>query len=258
MIKDMNIDALDRQGYTIVPGFLDREVTRRVRQHTDSLISAGHGSARNGRHTLRHPIPGAIMAELVNNPALLGLANQCLQARELRLLEQVLVRTDPQPLPPGPLGWHVDWWFSPRQHDARPRQTYFHMVHCLSTVPPGGAALMIVPGSHRLTYAASARMKTAEALQALKQDPVGVAGIDPSQGIEICAKEGDLLIFDPMALHGASANATDVTRYVYFASFFDTSARQLWDQLRQQEYRDRFPESLCTNLPEDLRPLLAW
>ena len=257
---DLDLDQLEQQGYTLVRGFLDQQMTRLARQHIDSLIppsDAQEGSER-WRFVLRHPMPGAIMADLVNNSALFELANQCLQPCELRLLEQVLIRSDPQPLPHGPLGWHVDWAFFPRQYKAIPRQTYFHMVHCLNTVPPGGAAFMIVPGSHHLTYAASAQMRTVEELDTLKRHPASVAGIDTSKGIEVCPNEGDLLIFNPMALHAGSANATNETRYVYFVSFFDTSATELWDELRRLKYRDGFPDSLRANLPDDLLSLLVW
>ena len=98
---NLDIDQLEQQGYTLVSGFLDAQMTRRVRQHIDSLIpssNAQEGSKR-WRFVLRHPIPGSIMANLVNNPALFELANQCLQPCELRLLEQVLIRSDPQPPP---------------------------------------------------------------------------------------------------------------------------------------------------------------
>ncbi len=257
----MDIDQLEQQGYTVVPGFLARETTGRIRRHIDSLlptIDAPRQDPKRWLTTLRHPIPGAIMAELLNSPALLALATECLQARSLRLLEQVLIRSDPQPPPYGPLGWHVDYAFFPHQYEAVPRRTYFHMVHCLNTVTPGGAAFMIVPGSHHLTYAASARMRTAEDLRQLRLDPVATAGIDVHKGIEICADEGDLLIFNPMALHSGSGNATEQPRYVYFASFFDASATALWNELREAKYRDGFPASLRENLPEDLRPLLEW
>ena len=78
-----------------------------------------------------------------------------------------------------------------------------------------------------------------------------------SKGIEVCPNEGDLLIFNPMALHAGSANTTDETRYVYFASFFDASATELWDDLRRLKGRSEFPDSLRTNLPDDLLSLLA-
>lgn len=253
--------ALERDGYSVVPGFLPREKTARIRRHIDSLLpSVGAGSEDPTRwvSVLRHPIPGSIMAEILQNPALIALATELLGAESLRLLEQVLIRSAPRPAPHGPLGWHVDWAFFPRHYEAVPKQTYFHMVHCLNSVPAGGAAFMIVPGSHHLTYAASAQMRSAEELAELKRDPVGVAGVDPGLGIEVCPQEGDLLVFNPMALHSASGNATQEPRYVYFASFFDTSAKDLWDALRAIKYRDGFPASLREHLPEDMLELLEW
>lgn len=117
---------------------------------------------------------------------------------------------------------------------------------------------MVVPGSHHLTYAISAQMETAEELSRLKRDPVGLTGIEVKKGIEICPEEGDLLVFNPMALHSGSGNATDQSRYVYFTSFFDTSASELWQAMRETKYRDGFSRELHTELPEDLRPLLEW
>ena len=163
----LDFDQLEYEGYTVVHGFMDRARTQRIRDHMDSLlppIGASREDPKRWHHVLRHPIPGAIMAELLNDPALLALAARSLKAHELRLLEQVLIRSDPRPPPQVPLGWHIDFAFFPRQYQALPRQTYFHMVHCLNTVAPGGAAFMVVPGSHQLTYAISAQMETAEEL----------------------------------------------------------------------------------------------
>ena len=117
---------------------------------------------------------------------------------------------------------------------------------------------MIVPESHHLTYAATRKMNTAEELNQFKRNVVEIAGIDLNNGIEICPDEGDLLVFNPMALHSGSANATDQPRYVHFASFFDASATDLWGELRKSKYRDGFPDSLRENLPQYLLPLLEW
>jgi ectoine hydroxylase-related dioxygenase (phytanoyl-CoA dioxygenase family) len=67
-----------------------------------------------------------------------------------------------------------------------------------------------------------------------------------------------LLVFNPMALHSASGNATQAPRYVYFASFFDAAAKDLWDALRAAKYRDGFPAALREHLPEDMLELLEW
>jgi ectoine hydroxylase-related dioxygenase (phytanoyl-CoA dioxygenase family) len=259
MMTAERLNQLEEVGYTVLPGFLDRGVTARLRAHIDSLAPPIQPATEEGvrrLHDLRHPIPGSIMVEVLNNPELLALARELLRADDLRLLEQVLIRTDPKPPPYGPSGWHVDMAFFPRQYQATPRQTYFHMVHALSTVPPGGGAFMIVPGSHHQTYAASAKMDTAEQLRELRADPVRVAEVDVSRGIEVLPEEGDLLIFNPMALHCASGNASDRPRYVYFASFFDTTATELWEHLREINYRGPFPDSLREALPKPLHSLL--
>jgi len=105
----------------------------------------------------------------------------------------VLIRADPGPLPAGPTGWHVDMAFFPDQYESRPRRTYYHMVHACSTVQPGGGAFMIVPGSHRRTYAATeALARTDEALEAFKRDVVKRSGCDPAhEAVEVCPEEGD-------------------------------------------------------------------
>lgn len=254
-------EQLETEGYAVFPRFLDTATTARIRAHMDSLLPQATPPEPGSEppvHHLRHPIPGAIMAEILANPDLLDLAQRLLLSTDLRLLEQVLIRSDGGAGAPGPSGWHLDWAFLPGHYQARPRQTYFHMVHALSTVAPGGAGFTIVPGSHHLTYAAAARLGSAGELPKLKADPVGVAGIDVAKAIEVLAEDGDLLVFNPMALHSASRNVTAVPRYVYFASFFDVSAQQLEEAVNYTLYRNNypFPVTLHDNLPPHLQPLL--
>ena len=255
------LDQLEQDGYTIISNFLDRDTTARIRAHMDSLLPpiAPKSDAQSHRvHTLRHPIPGAIMAEILANPRLLELAQKTVLTEDLRLLEQVLIRTDPKEGVPAPAGgWHIDMAFLPEHYNARPRQTYFHMVHALNTIVPGGGATTIIPGSHHKTYAAAAKLGFLEALKELKADPIGVAGIDLNDAIEVLPQEGDLLIFNPMCLHSASDNLSDSPRYVYFASFMDDSATALKEHLEAVNYQRAFPDSLRDNLPADLRSLVA-
>ncbi|NKB66097.1 MAG: hypothetical protein GKR89_03465 [Candidatus Latescibacteria bacterium] len=260
-----DLDQLDDQGYTIVPGFMDRGLTSRARQHVDSLlppIALPEQQVERRIHTLRHPIPGPIMADLITQTALHETAVQILHGDQLRLLEQVLMRSDPRPPPHGPLGWHVDFAFLPEHYQAQPRQVYFQMITSLNTVEPGCAPFMIVPGSHHLTYAASQRLGSLDALEPLKKDPAGVAGIDIDKGIEIRPHEGDLLIFNPMCLHSGSDNATDQPRYVYFASFFPWTAtylqEQLWRTYRGTPMLEDFSDDLRNGLPPQQRYLLDW
>ena len=253
------LEQLERDGYTIFPGFLDTQTTARIRAHIDSLappIAPKSNADAPRLHTLRHPIPGAIMADLLANPELLELAQKTLEAENMRLLEQVLIRTDPIEADAGATGWHIDMTFLPEHFNARPRQTYFHMVHALNTVAPGGGATTIIPGSHHKTYAAAQRLGTTDELHTLKGDPIGVADINLDDQIEVLPSEGDLLVFNPMCLHSASTNVSDEPRYVYFASFMDASAQYLSDFLESVNYQRAFPDSLRENLPAQFHSLL--
>ena len=252
-------DQLETEGYTVFPQFLNNTTTERIREHMDSVLPpvAPSDEAKVLRiNTLRHPIAGEIMAEILSQ-GLVELAQQTLCSNELRLLEQVLIRTDPQAQSAPVNQWHVDMAFLPEHYHARPRQTYFHMVHCLNTVAPGGGAFTIVPGSHHLTYAAAAKLGDEKRLGELKMSPIQVAGIDISQAIEVCANEGDLLVFNPMALHSSSVNTTPQPRYVYFASFYDPSATYLKNELEKTNYIPAFPDSLRDNLAPQLQHLVA-
>lgn len=251
------LTRLDDEGYAVLPGFLAPDAVAALRALTDRLSPPADFERGPWLQVHRHPIDDPWMARLAS-PALAEVGRKILHAErveDLRLLEQVLIRTDPKPAPHGPTGWHVDWAFAPGERDARPRQTYFHLVHALSAVEPGGGAFTIVPGSHRRTYAAVAGGAT---LAALKADPVGVAGVDTAGAVEVCCNAGDLLVFDPMALHSASTNRRSAPRYVAFASFFDRSARRLEETLRATGYQKGYPAGMRDALPESLRGLLDW
>jgi len=260
MALTQQLNQLEEEGYTVFSAFLDTQTTARIRQHIDLLLpplAPRDDTSAKRLHTVRHPIPGALMAEILANPKLLELAKVLLHANELRLLEQVLIRTDPANQKPGVRGWHVDMAFLPRHYNATPRQTYYHMVHALNPVAPHSGAFTIVPGSHKKTYAVSEKMASEEELKQLKANPIDVAEIDIADAIEVLPEDGDLLVFNPMALHSASANVGEHSRYVYFASFFDKSADYLQRQLEEKNVRGHFPDSLRDNLPEELKPVLS-
>jgi len=260
MKLDMHFNQLEEDGYTVFPQFLDADTTARIRRHMDSLlppVAPRDDPSAKRLHTLRHPIPGEIMAEILANPKLIALAGQLLNASDLRLLEQVLIRTDPANQEPGARGWHVDMPFFPSHYDASPRQTYYHMVHALNPVAPHAGAFTIVPGSHKKTYAATAKLSDEKELKEFQSNVIEKAGIDISEAIEVLPEDGDLLVFNPMALHSASANVGEHSRYVYFASFFDTSADYLQRRLDEKNVRGHFPDSLRDNLPDELKILLA-
>jgi len=264
----MNIDKLinhlDEYGYMVVPNFLDKATTAAIRAHIDNFAGPvaplDKGDAQR-LHIMRHPIAGELMPKLASRPELLDLAMKTLRIKsraDLRLLEQVLIRTDPAPPPYGAGGWHVDMAFLPQHYDCTPRGTYFHMVHLCNDVKAGGGAFMIVPGSHKTTYAWTSKLDKIDDAEAYRNKVIELAGVDPSKGVEVPGNDGDLLVFNPMCLHSASRNSTNQSRYVYFASFMDKSATYLREHLRKTKYRDNFPDSLRKGLPAELAGLLEY
>jgi hypothetical protein len=111
--------------------------------------------SRNYRHDIRHPVRGngaGVLAELVTGPQL----EACAQAlrvsdpRELKLLQQFLIRTDHEPPPhTAHPGWHMDHSTLPWQRDATPSQHYFGALIALADIPAGNAAFTVAAGSMR-------------------------------------------------------------------------------------------------------------
>ena len=253
-VLQSHLDQLAEEGYTRFPAYLDRETTAAIRAHIDALAGPVRTEAGNNRRDLRHPIPGPLMARLARNPATLALAAALIGSRDLRMREQVFIRSDPCPPPYEPHGWHIDAAFCRAEFDARPRQVYYQMLHCCSTVRSGGAAFMIVPGSHKLSLARGDSEAWAE--QPIPAHTAPLADIKADEGIELCAEDGDLIVFNPLCYHSASPNSSQQPRYVFFTSFYHPSAARLIELIDRTQYRADFSADLRQGLPPQLQALL--
>ena len=254
---DARLKELENQGYTVFSDYLDRETTAAIRAHIDGIAGPVETSDRRTvRHDLRHPIPGAIMARLASNRTTLELASTLIGSRDLRMREQVFVRTDPSPPPYQSLSWHIDAAFCREDFQAKPRRVYYQMLHYCSTVEAGGAAVLIVPGSHERSLELSDSAEREVGRKPIASNTATVTDIEDGDGIEICGNDGDLIVFNPLCYHSASPNKTKQSRYVYFTSFYHPSAARLKELIRRTGYRDHFPESLRSSLTTELRVLL--
>ncbi|HZO88368.1 MAG TPA: phytanoyl-CoA dioxygenase family protein [Chthonomonadaceae bacterium] len=258
-----HLRELDEQGFTLLPGFVDRETTAAIRAFIDETLRAGYtplsdrGSTRF-HYRICHPIEAPIAAQPASDRRILDIAARCLRAENLRLRQQMFMLTLPcgDPPPSVPDGWHIDIPFLPTEWQATPSQIFIQFFYYCSPVRPGGAATMAVPGSHKLTYAAAADLcRTEEGRRAFTRDPAGLASVDTSQGIEVLAEEGDVLIFNPMLVHSGSKNVTQQPRYAFHCSFHDHSSDRV-RRLPAPVFYDTFPASMEAAMPADLRPLL--
>jgi ectoine hydroxylase-related dioxygenase (phytanoyl-CoA dioxygenase family) len=267
---------LEDRGWTVVPDVLPLDLCTRAKAHVDSLLAPiGTGGAVAARS---HPIPGGIMGELATTPLLMECASALYRSPfdELRLTEQVLIRTDPEPptseqqqapsvpMPAGggePRGWHCDFVFQEQHFHATPRQNYFQMFGVFTDVLPGAGCTMVVPGSHHKTMAAAAQTDcTIEALGELRgriaADPAEF-GIDIDAGIELPASAGSLVIFCPFCLHSGSVNRGSWSRYVAVQSFNHcTDAELLQQQLVSTRYLKGFHPDAHAAVPPSLRQVL--
>lgn len=252
---DRHLGEIDEQGFTIFRRWLSRDLTAAVRAFVDDHIGPV-GSAETSRNDLRHPLPGDVFARLlIENPQTLELARCLLGGTpDLRMREQVIIRSDPEPAPwASELGYHIDAGFNSAEFAARPRQVYYQMLHYCNTVQPGGAAVHIVPRSHTFSY------EQVFGPDDGTQRPIesNTSGVGHREdGIEICGDEGDLIVFNPLCFHAASPNRTEQARYAYFTSYYDVSATRLVEFVRRTGYRDGFPDSLRDGLPSEMRSLL--
>lgn len=257
-------DTLEEQGYFVLRGALSRVQCRQIRDFMDRTIAAGHvkdpgrGSSEF-HHRICHPIDDPIVVRLATDPFLRELATFCLRAENLRLRQQMFLLTHPCGAPPPARadGWHIDTTFLPEEWDDAPRKAFLQVFCYASPVRPGGAATMVVPGSHHKTLAAAgaANPRTEEERWKFAGDVVRLAGIDLSEAVELTCDEGDVAVFSPMLLHSGSNNVTDQPRYAFHCSYHDASAQRI-RLLPAPVFYDTFPPAMEQAMPEPLRPLL--
>lgn len=255
---DRHLDELEEQGYTLIPGMMDRAVTAEIRDYIEAAIAAGrHSEPGRGtvshHHRVCHPMEEPLVLRLATDADTVTLLRRALRSEQLRLRQQMFMRTDPRPEPPPSRvhGWHIDTPFLPEEWEATPRRTYLQLFVYCSPVRPGGAATMVVPGSHRLTLAAAGRAApaTEEERWAFARRAAAEAGVDLGRGIELCAEEGDVALFSPMLLHSGSSNTTTEPRYIYHSSYFDAAAA--WVRTLPPAFYDTFPEGLLRAVPPE-------
>ena len=146
MVTETDLADLKRDGFLVIPKLIGTDTTTAVRtmmEHTfgawprqicESAMFLGHdkqmekspdtvNSALRGRrpvimsgnyrHAMRHPIYAPILGDIASDPAMLYLQERLLRPNdpsELKLMQQLLIRSDPEPGGRGGgrlHGWHV-------------------------------------------------------------------------------------------------------------------------------------------------------
>jgi ectoine hydroxylase len=189
------------EGYFVLPGALDGQSLAAAVDLADDYLQRFRDRGR-GDHDLlnlhdlvgRHPL----FLDLATHPTVFHRVWQ-LMGWNIQLFHTQLVVT-PTSAPgatPGPTGWHQD---NNRMNldlsvGLQPMIS-MKAAYFLTDIPePGMGNFCIIPGSH------------------LTRDP------DDSEGIQVTARAGDVLLFDRRLWHSASTNQSAVTRKVLFYGY---------------------------------------
>ena len=246
----------------------------------------GHnGGNSNFTHVASHPNPVLmVMAHVLPELAAAHAASLHSDAEHMRLNGQHFIRTDPSPdALPGAANWHIDNTFLPQHEQSHPRQVYTRSILALNTQSSGGAPLWMSSGAvnaardvvskqvaeqgeeqyngrewisrvHReLIVQATDHGPSLGAAAAARPDWAASRGrgladtVEPPQ--EVLLNEGDLVMFDAMSLHSASACTNGQSRYVLTSSFHDERALQMPHKL----YMTAFAPEFVAAVPQAVR-----
>lgn len=206
--KDACREALDRDGYVVLPALLDATTLARLRGLAREALDA-----QDAGHRERHRSQGSLVpvadhpgfADVVGHPALAG-AFDALGFADPRYSSGYLIAK-----PPGgpPLFWHNDWWaWDDDASYAAPPGQVFAMIYLVDTTPANGC-LRVVPGSHRRRHPIhdeALRRAAHDAALSRVDDPD-----DPLYGpaageVDVAVAAGDVIVGDARLLHAAHAN----------------------------------------------------
>jgi hypothetical protein len=293
----VDYDHVEQQGWAIVRGMFPPDLCARLRAATDDAVGATRPMERssaprfgmdldaalaartpvvdseNFRHTARQPIFDAALAEAAVAGGMVGMHERLYGAAGgLRLMQQMLVRTDADPVAVAagrsdPGGWHMDTAFLPKHYATTPQTNVYHVLTALNDVPSGGAAFHIVPSGFVQSKAyTDEHLDELESLQdsdfrtVLRPRLLAEAVQDTSESVEILLGEGDSCVFDLMTTHSASSNCIEgYSRYVLFQTFFDISASYaLLPPRGASALPKKYPQEFRDALPLDLHYLLDW
>jgi hypothetical protein len=293
----VNYDEAEQRGWTIVRGMFPPELCARLRTCVDDAVGATRPlevsatpqlgmdidralelripvvDSQSFRHTVRQPIFDSALAEAAVAGNMIEMQQRLYSASDgLRLMQQMLVRTDADPAAVAagrsePGGWHMDTAFLPRHYASSPQTNVFHVLTALNDVPRGGAALHIVPSAFRQCKAYTEKhMDELEGLRdsdfrtVLRPRLLMEAVQDTSECVEVLLSEGDSCVFDLMSTHSAASNCIGgYSRYVLFQTFFDLSASYaLLPPRGASALPKKFPSEFRDALPSHLHYLLDW
>ena len=234
-----NSDAcrrLDELGYVLLPGLMEGDLLRRLRDGVDELFMSEGDAAGSefktepgARRLANLANKGSVFREIIVHPAVLPLVGHVLGSVKLSSLNARSVNPGwdkPQPL-------HCDMGARPDEGGAWVCNT----VWILDDFTERNGALRVVPGSHRR--------------HRLPQEALADPLADHPQQTVITGPAGSVIVMNAHLWHGGMPNRTTRPRTAVHAFY----CRR--DKPQQQYQKTLLDAELQRALPPELRELLA-
>lgn len=242
MITDQQLEAFERDGaVTIDSPFTESQITAASEAFDRLLARPPYPSNVLKYRSSLNQITEPVLIELIQHPIMEEVAKRALRADEVKLFRPSIKQTYPAPNTSFQYRLHTDIRLSHRDLQAVPRRMPCYMLIWISDVTPQLAPLMIRPGSHRqiadaieadpvylpqTNHTGLVRIEDYENIEDARSAPTEVAwleddfpDLDYRKPVPILARAGQVTIWNPANIHGASTNISNTSRKVMFVNF---------------------------------------
>jgi ectoine hydroxylase-related dioxygenase (phytanoyl-CoA dioxygenase family) len=201
----MQASAFQRDGFTVLKGFLYADEVQALRRAVDAILTAplppGCARPNNTLAPLRwdDEIVGRV---LTAQPRRAALAD-AIAAEDLRWISAYVSVKDATT---EALWWHQDWWCWDHRATYRPEPVQVAVLCYLSDTSPECGALRVLPGTHRRSVPLHAALPEAHAREAGELSATDTAMRDHPGQVTLDVQAGDAVVTDYRLLHGTHPN----------------------------------------------------
>jgi len=231
--------VLTASGFAIAERFADEATLAKIEEIAFSYEAELDEFVRQGGKLdslAGHPLKNAramycvdpIFQSLVMDKGIFDIASRYLEAAELRDCHLLVNNPDKRNAQRG-RGGKVNWHRDGKWSDGETVSRFLHCFLLLSDFTNQNGGTIVVPGTHNLKEPEYYFIET-DPGEAVEGNYYKVYPQDyfPA-GIQITARRGDLVVFDPMCIHAQGINVTDERRSVINFSFQKAGTPPLFD-----------------------------
>ena len=277
MITDRQLEEFERDGaVTIDSPFTEAQVSA-ASEAFDRLLSPPPYPSNVLKYAsgLGHITEPALL-DFVKLPFLEEVAKRALKSDQVRLFQFSIKQTYPNPHVSFQYGLHTDIRLSPSDLKAIPRRMLCLILIWISEATAERAPLMVRPGSHRqiadsieadpvylpqTNHTGPVRAEDFESVEDERSAPTLVTwleddlpDLDYSEPIPTLARAGQVTVWNPATIHGASTNVSDTSRKIMFVGFQPCGV-EIGFVKNDVEKRRRTMSELAQLLPPERRHL---